>query len=83
LAAVIRVLRLRPHRHPERMAAAHSDAFRHRYPHRGFAMYFGTLVTRARDDQENATWQRDMDASRTVTHGRWSAFWRAVVRLFA
>ena len=46
-------------------------------------MYFGTLVTRARDDQENATWQRDMDASRTVTQGRWSGFWRAFVRLFA
>ncbi|WP_250512781.1 hypothetical protein [Caballeronia sp. INDeC2] len=46
-------------------------------------MYFGTLVTRARDDQEDATWQRDMDASRVVTPGRWDAFWRTFLRLFS
>ncbi|SPB18521.1 hypothetical protein NOV72_05720 [Caballeronia novacaledonica] len=46
-------------------------------------MYFGTLVTQPRNDQENATWQRDMDASRVVAPGRWNAFWRAFVRLFA
>jgi hypothetical protein len=82
-AAVIGVSRLPKHRHPERMAVAQGDAFRHRYPQRSFAMYFGTLVTSARDDRENATWQRDMDASRVVAPGRWRAFWRTLVRRFA
>ncbi|SAK59685.1 hypothetical protein AWB76_02793 [Caballeronia temeraria] len=46
-------------------------------------MYFGTLVTRARDDQEDATWRRDMNAARVAGPGRWHAFWRALGRLFA
>jgi len=46
-------------------------------------MYFGTLVARSRDDQENAIWQRDMDASRVVTAGRCRAFWRWLARCFA
>ncbi|SAK52878.1 hypothetical protein [Caballeronia ptereochthonis] len=43
-------------------------------------MYFGTLVTQTRKEQEN--WERDMDASRTVTPSRWHALWRRVARLF-
>ncbi|MFM0321173.1 hypothetical protein [Caballeronia glebae] len=46
-------------------------------------MYFGTLVAQARDEQEKATWQRDMDAARVVTPRRWRAFWRGLARLFA
>ncbi|WP_321791566.1 hypothetical protein [Caballeronia sp. J97] len=44
-------------------------------------MYFGTLVTRARGDQDNAPWQRDRDASRVITPGRWQAFRRWLARL--
>jgi hypothetical protein len=50
---------------------------------REVAMYFGTLVAQARDEQEKATWQRDMDAARVVTPRRWRAFWRGLARLFA
>jgi hypothetical protein len=44
-------------------------------------MYFGTLVTQARREQEN--WERDMDASRLDTPGRWRTFWRWIARRFA
>ena len=43
-------------------------------------MYFGTLVTQARKEQEN--WERDMDASRMELPSRWRAFWRGIARLF-
>ncbi|SAL63645.1 hypothetical protein AWB71_03658 [Caballeronia peredens] len=43
-------------------------------------MYFGTLVTQPRKEQEN--WERDRDASQIVTPGRWRAFWHGVMRLF-
>jgi hypothetical protein len=64
------------------MAVASGDAFRHRYPQREFAMVFGTLVTQTRREQEQDTWQRDMDASRIATPSRWRAFWLGLVRLF-
>ncbi|SAK48232.1 hypothetical protein AWB79_01266 [Caballeronia hypogeia] len=46
-------------------------------------MYFGALVTQTLNDQENATWQRDMEASCVTTTGRWRAFWRGLAKLFA
>lgn len=47
-------------------------------------MYFGTLVTPARNDQDSDTWQRDMDASRIAGRpSRWREFWRGLAKLFA
>jgi hypothetical protein len=46
-------------------------------------MYFGTLVTQARREQEQDTWQRDMDASRAATPNRWRTFWMALGRFFS
>ncbi|BAN22811.1 hypothetical protein [Caballeronia insecticola] len=43
-------------------------------------MYFGTLVTQPRNEPQN--WERDRDASRADTPGRWRVFWHSVKRLF-
>jgi hypothetical protein len=45
-------------------------------------MYFGTLVTRARDDQEQDTWRREMDASAPAAPGRWRMLLNALHHLF-
>jgi hypothetical protein len=47
-------------------------------------MYFGTLVTQKRGDQEHDTWTRDLNAVSQQTEHKWrarGALWRLCMRL--
>jgi hypothetical protein len=64
------------------MVVATSGAMR-RTPTRGeIAMYFGTLVTQARQDQDQEPWKRDLSALSNAAPSRWRAFRLAIARLF-
>jgi hypothetical protein len=41
-------------------------------------MYFGTLVTRTRDDQDDDNWKRESVALRRTTEGRWQSLRNAL-----
>lgn len=42
-------------------------------------MYFGTLVTQTRNDQEQATWKRDLDSANAAAQ---PGFWYTVRMFF-
>jgi hypothetical protein len=64
------------------MAVASGGAMRKTPMSEEIAMYFGTLVTQARHEQDQEPWKRDLSASNLAEPSRWRAFLLVIARIF-